>query len=261
LGRDSVEDAGVKLAFYEGRSFVSRLIKWVTWGKFSHVAVILDDGRILEAWHNPSAVRWIKHLGEGHEPGTSVELFDLPELPHLGAAEVLAQASIGAKYDFWGILGFVLRRRTHNRRKWFCSELAATICKVGGVDLIARTPPWKISPSMLATSPLLVPYGRAITGKTRTVIYPYPSHASSASKPIEQVKGSPEVGDAPFSSRPPFCHMDCANFVCADTGRCHNLEGCPKLADAAFAKWKAAHDAKTADYIAANPSPPERPTK
>jgi hypothetical protein len=85
------------------------------------------------------------------------------------------------------------------------------------------------------------------------------SNASSSSQQVPKGIGCSESGDAPFSSRQPFCHMDCENFVCADTGRCHNLEGCPKLADAAFAKWKAAHDAKTAAYIAANPTPPERP--
>ena len=29
------------LAYFDGKSFVSRLIKWRTWGKYSHVAWIV----------------------------------------------------------------------------------------------------------------------------------------------------------------------------------------------------------------------------
>lgn len=164
----------MKLAFYRGRSFISRLIRWVTWGKYSHVAVILDDGRILEAWHEPNGVRWIEHLGEGHQPGTLVDVFTVPPLRVPLASMFAAEQMIGARYDFLGILGFAFRRRLHVRGKWFCSEAAAHICWSGGVSLIRGVPEYKISPSLLASSPLLGPYGRAITGKTRTVIRPYP---------------------------------------------------------------------------------------
>lgn len=159
----------MKLAFYQGRSFVSRLIRFVTWGKYSHVAVILDDGRILEAWHKPSGVRWISHLGDGHQVGTLVDVFDVPELPFPHSATAAAADMIGMKYDFAGLLGFVVRRRTQDSNRLFCSEAAVMLAAIGGVELI-RAPAWKVSPSLLATSAVLKLYGHAITGKRATLI-------------------------------------------------------------------------------------------
>lgn len=159
----------MKLAFYQGRSLVSRLIRFVTWGKYSHVAVMLDDGRILEAWHKPNGVRLISHLGEGHEVGTLVDVYDVPELPFPHSATTAAEDMIGMKYDFAGLLGFVFRRRTQDRNRLFCSEAAVMLAAIGGVKLI-RAPAWKVSPSLLATSALLKFYGQAITGKRDTLI-------------------------------------------------------------------------------------------
>lgn len=157
------------LAFYKGKSIVSKLIRWFTRGDYSHVAVMFNDGFIVEAWHNPSKVRTISHLGEGHEVGTVVDLYEV-HLKDEYAARLECVKSLGLKYDFLGVLGFVARWTKGSKSKLFCSELAMKVCAAGNTPLLERISAYKVSPSALATSPLLVRYGRAITGKTRTRI-------------------------------------------------------------------------------------------
>lgn len=155
----------MKLAFYRGRSFISRAIRWFTRGEYSHVAPILPDGRIIEAWHNPSRVRFINHLGDGHARGTQVDVFSF-DVPYPESATAFAESAVGMRYDFAGVLGFLTRRNSNRRNRVFCSELAMMVAKAGGTVLLQNVSDWKVSPSMLAMSPLLRFEGSVITRKT-----------------------------------------------------------------------------------------------
>ena len=121
--------------------------------------------------HSPSKVRVIKHLGEGHEPGTQVDVFEF-DVRYDYLATLYLDGVVGTKYDFLGIFGFLLHRNKHSRSKVFCSELAMEYSTVCGTPLLGRIPPYKVSPSMLATSPLLRYVG---TTTTRVDNTPMPS--------------------------------------------------------------------------------------
>jgi len=143
----------MKFAFYKGTSIISKAIRWYTRGQYSHVAVILDDGRIIEAWHNPASIRIINSLSEGHTKGTVVDIFEV-KLEDEAAAINYALSCIGIKYDFLGIFGFISHKDLDNRGKMFCSEFAMNICLKGKTKVLRRVPSYKVSPSYLSTSPL-----------------------------------------------------------------------------------------------------------
>jgi len=145
----------MRLAFYKGKSLVSRLIRWKTRGKYSHVAIMFDDGRILEAWHAPSSVRWIKSLCDGHTAETPVDIFTItPDLDEVAAIE-FAQRQVGKEYGFLKILKFLTNTSGDNPDTRICSEIALAVARAGGVDLLARVGAYKVSPSMLSWSPHL----------------------------------------------------------------------------------------------------------
>lgn len=145
----------MKLAFYKGKSIISRLIRWKTRGEYSHVAVMFDDGRILEAWQGTNSVRWIKSLSDGHTAGTVVDIYDIDALVMEDAALKFAESQIGKQYGYRTILKFLSNTSGDDKDEWICSEIALAIAIAGGVPLLARVDAYKISPAMLSWSPLL----------------------------------------------------------------------------------------------------------
>lgn len=158
----------MKYAFYRGHSTVSRLIRWVTRGPYSHVAMVLRDGSVIEAWHQPPFVRRIRHLGEGHESGTQVDVYSVI-LPDEDAAEQHLIESLGRKYDFKGVLGFLTRSKRDRSKGCFCSELGLEASIKGLAPLLERVPAWRVSPSQLSTSPRFTYLGSVHTRKEGTV--------------------------------------------------------------------------------------------
>lgn len=120
---------------------MSRAIRFVTISEYSHVALILRDGSVIEAWD--SGVRHVKNLSDQHTPGTVVDIFEF-EKPLTDWEEHLAEDYLksqrGKKYDWLAVLCFLpgIRLLYHLLRRWygwllpscapdqylFCSELA-----------------------------------------------------------------------------------------------------------------------------------------
>jgi uncharacterized protein YycO len=151
----------IQVLQYRGVSWLSKAIKLFTWGDYSHTALLnTETGEIIEAWH-PGGVRLVTLEKHQHTPGTVVDVYDiLPTLNHPALWEDL-KAEIGRGYDFGGIFGFMARVHSEKEVKWFCSELAARKLARAGV-LMLNAPSWKISPSLLAYSPLMK-YNRTLT--------------------------------------------------------------------------------------------------
>ena len=68
------------LAFFKGKGLFSRLIRWRTWGIYSHVAWVEPDGTIYESWHRKDPITKRTgprkgHIGDLHMNGTNVDLF------------------------------------------------------------------------------------------------------------------------------------------------------------------------------------------
>jgi hypothetical protein len=149
----------LQVAAYIGKSMVSRAIQWFTragWQGPSHVAIRdSQSGRVWEAWEG-AGVRVLSHLGEGHTPGTRVDLFNWI-LSDADVERVLAfcDGECGKKYDLLGILGFVTKRPRDNGNRWFCSELVVAASQLTKNPLLERTCPRNVAPVHVCWSPVL----------------------------------------------------------------------------------------------------------
>ena len=144
-----------QILLFKGQGMISRLIRWQTNGEYSHVAIQLPDGQILEAWHKPAKVR----LREPLEDWTNVEAFDVEGMTEKQWEKAIAWAKqqVGKKYDFGGVMRFVTRWRKPQDESWFCSELVFQAIQEGGVRLLDRIHCSQVSPTVLSFSPLLKP--------------------------------------------------------------------------------------------------------
>lgn len=143
------------IALYKGRSWFSRIIRWFTWSQYSHAAWICRDGTILEAVAGRGVIR-SSSLSDAHTPLTEVDVFKLNITEEQAqAVEAFMTRQLGKRYDWLGILGLVLRRRTENQGAWFCSELVTNALNAAGIYPLLRVPCCKIFPGLLALSPLL----------------------------------------------------------------------------------------------------------
>ena len=144
----------MRVAAYRGKSFISRAIRWQTRGVYSHVAVMLSEREIVEAWHNPAEVRVIGSLSEGHTRGTPVDIFeiDIDSQQCLAVRDFLLD-QVGKPYDFAGVLRFLSRREKNNPDKWFCSELAFSAFRYAQLNLLERIEPHHVDPVTMMTTP------------------------------------------------------------------------------------------------------------
>jgi hypothetical protein len=179
---------------YEGRSLLSRLIKWETRSAISHVSILqvpdaawdaqrqtiiwghmhkaLDVCPVWEAWGEllkPWKSKVFKRTGihEGHKPGTRIRLMRLADgyardLEEDVAVAYLEQA-VGMGYDFQGLVRFALRIDRDRADRWFCSELVHAALAVAGVRLLDRVASYRVSPGDIYRSPKLVDFLNTIT--------------------------------------------------------------------------------------------------
>lgn len=143
----------LRVAMFRGRGILSALIRWQTWSSYSHAAIVLPDGYIVEAWHRGPGVR--RKLLKSTK---GVDVFNVKGLTEeqSAVAEKFAMDQIGQKYDYFGVLRFLNRRKVGDNGKWFCSELVYAAFKAAGVHLLSKdTQPNMVSPGLLSRSPLL----------------------------------------------------------------------------------------------------------
>lgn len=146
----------MQIALYKGTSFVSKCIRFVTRSEYSHAAIILRDGSVVEAWQ--PVVRRVASLSEQHTPGTEVEVFNFRDPltdAEEDAAEKFLLGELGTPYDYKSVLRFITRRPGNLDDHWFCSELAFAACLEARQALFHWTDPWEVPPDWLARSPLL----------------------------------------------------------------------------------------------------------
>jgi uncharacterized protein YycO len=137
------------ILLFHGRGLISTLIRWQSRGDYSHAALLMPDGQIVESWQG-AGVR-VKTLGDWEGihrytiPGMTSDQWD--------DAIAYALAQVGSGYDYLGVLRFITRHPSPANDRWFCSELVYTALRHAGVDLFQRIEPWAVSPGLLAISP------------------------------------------------------------------------------------------------------------
>lgn len=150
-----LEDAAIercRVLLFRGRGVISALVRWQTRSIYSHSAILLPDGRILEAWQG-SGVR-IRDLPSGG----GIEHFKVKGITPAQWRQAIAfgRDQLGKGYDYVSVLRFVSRRNAPENGRWFCSELVAAALQVAGLPFLSRVDPAEVSPAMLSWSPLLI---------------------------------------------------------------------------------------------------------
>ena len=155
-GRVQLPVNGPLIALYRGTSTLSTIIKWRTWGDYSHASWITEEGREIEAW--TKGMREVD-FGEDHTPNTIVDLFVVEGMTPERSANITAalreMVARGVKYDYWALLGFIVRRKTASDSRAFCSEAIFEKVTASGIILLRRIAAYQVDPSTLGTTPLM----------------------------------------------------------------------------------------------------------
>ena len=144
-------DLPYAVLLFRGRGLISRLIRWQTRSCYSHAALRLPTGQIIEAW--PGKGVHLTTLADY----TGVDVFTVPSAARhqWEWAISYARGQVGRGYDYWGVLRFISRDNLPDSERWFCSELVFAALHQAGVHLLKRVPSWAVTPRDLSLSPLL----------------------------------------------------------------------------------------------------------
>lgn len=137
----------VVLVFSSDTSIYSRLIKWFTWSKFSHVDILSDDGQYVVGSLAPKGVQ--KRLLKDIKNPEFIFFTDAPD-----SIKDDAETFVGdMPYGFMSILGFIFRSgKFVSRNSKVCSEFVTWIGKRNGYDFVERLEAYQVTPQRLYTS-------------------------------------------------------------------------------------------------------------
>jgi len=135
----------IKVAFYTGPGrLIDKLIRWWTNSEYSHCEILFSNGEMFsaDAWSN--STRFTSQFNPDH--------WEFIEL----RAKESVEASLyswcldraGKKYDWLGVIGFVLPQISQNKKRWFCSEICGAGLQYFG-KFPAGTKTSKLSPQDL----------------------------------------------------------------------------------------------------------------
>ena len=140
----------ITVAFSHDKSdWISRIMAWLTFAKYSHVALIRGD-EVIEASGvgHPAGVRKITldtYLAK--HPGTVIR-----KIGHAYPKRTWewAESRIGVPYDYYWLWGYLAHRRNwQDPDKFTCAELIAWACEQAGDPLFTGDYLWNVSPNML----------------------------------------------------------------------------------------------------------------
>lgn len=136
-----------------GRGLISRAIRWQTRCQFSHCALYVGGGYLLEAW--PPAVRlhycddWSDMVAYTHP---EMRLADWQQ------AEKLIRSQIGRPYDYGAVVRFATgwqKDQDAENGKWFCFEILHWALRRAGFPL-AKVSDSRIHGGHFEASPAIV---------------------------------------------------------------------------------------------------------
>ncbi len=114
----------IEFIFIEGKSFISRLIRFFTRSKFSHVAYINGEDEVITTgkfWHYESADSFANREGRGCKYiilGLDVDRVRFLCVNHYMNNLVKRRV----RYNWLGVIAFVLKLRRISDKKKFCSQ-------------------------------------------------------------------------------------------------------------------------------------------
>jgi len=118
----------IRIWFCRSKTLAGRLIRWVTFSRWNHVAVEIN-GLVYEA-DMLEGVRTVP-VRQFKRMWTDTEARDI-DVPDKVAAFRFLQAQLGKPYDRLAILAMPFWRDWQDPDKWFCSEFIARFLVEGG---------------------------------------------------------------------------------------------------------------------------------
>ena len=133
---DRLADGGdMKVLLYRGTGPTSRLIRFQTRSPYSHAAMMMDDGTVIEA-RMRGGVKHVATPWTRHRKNTPVEVYAIKGDFDEEKVESFLLSQLGKKYDWLSVLRFVSRRKAPADDRWFCSELILAALLDGGKRLL-----------------------------------------------------------------------------------------------------------------------------
>ena len=126
----------LRLIFSRSRSLGAVLIRagaW--WGQWSHCAIVLPDGRVVESLALKGGVV-LSDVTDVVQRSSVSQLVHLP-CPAPEYAHEWALSTVGQPYDWGGVFGIPFRERDWQAPgRWYCSEHCAAAIERAGVTLV-----------------------------------------------------------------------------------------------------------------------------
>lgn len=121
------------------------LIRTITWSRWSHVAVLLDDDTAIEATFPKVKLTPVSDLKDKYRKWCIVDV----DVPNEQNAIDFAKKQLGKSYDVSAVIGLMFHRDWAQDSEWFCSELATAIIEAGGRHLFRHNVVNRIVPEYL----------------------------------------------------------------------------------------------------------------
>lgn len=134
----------MKLVFCNSERIGSRLIRKLTFSKWSHVAIVDGDTVIEAVWPRVRRVP-LAHLLETHRDHEFAEV----DVEMESVALSFAGSQIGKRYDWRALFGLITPTRDWERSdQWDCAELVAAAINAGSRRALFRDKA-RVTPQML----------------------------------------------------------------------------------------------------------------
>lgn len=117
----------------------SRLVRWWTSSPYSHTELIFSDGVSGSSSFLDKGVR-LKSISYDKDHW---DFFELPNYLDENQARWWFERNQGKKYDVLGLIGFVWKRGTQDRDKWYCNEAIG--------ESLCIEDPWRFDPASFVT--------------------------------------------------------------------------------------------------------------
>jgi hypothetical protein len=134
----------VTVLFIRSKGFAAKLIRAVTWSKWSHVAFVLDSNSVLDATFKHGGVK-IRRMADAIHDVEDYQFVDF-YVPCAAEIRLALLDEIGKPYDWTALFGLWWHRDWQENDSWFCSEFLAYGFSKGGYPMFRDESMHRITP-------------------------------------------------------------------------------------------------------------------
>lgn len=134
----------VTLVFSTNKGLASKLIRLVTWSRWSHVAILLNPTEVIDATFTHGGVK-TRPLSEALAAAADYTMVDF-YVPCAGAVRLAAYDELNKPYDWTALFGLWWHRDWQESDSWFCSELVAYAFQHAGYPMFRDAEMHRITP-------------------------------------------------------------------------------------------------------------------